>query len=199
MGAHMEGRKYSFGKVVQKKLKSDRKKLPEIIQERISAINQLIEIPINADPNKPSNWYANKELYKKEHKKRLSNLNKAQDLSVDTLKVMLIDAEMVIAYEAFLNQQLLMLHIEGRKAISHIEKHHLEDVQLRKKGVNKKNEPKRQVAQNLINEIGKGSIHSNDFEKFKTRAAKLGLSSTTIRNYWIRMTGFKSTKKNHIN
>jgi len=195
MGAHMDGRKYNSGKAVEKKLKSDRKRLPEIIQERIRAINQLIEIPIDANPHKPSNWYSNQELYKKEHKKRLSNLNKAQDLSVDTLKVRLIDAEMVIAYEGFLNQQLLMLHIEGRKALTHIEKHHTEDVQLRKKGVNKKNEPNRQVAKNMIAEIGKGHIHPNDYEKFKIKLLKLGFPMSTIRNYWLDETGFTSTKK----
>ena len=53
MGAHMDGRKYNSGKAVEKKLKSDRKRLPEIIQERIRAINQLIEIPIDANPHKP--------------------------------------------------------------------------------------------------------------------------------------------------
>jgi hypothetical protein len=194
----MEGRKYSFSKVVEKKPKSNRKKLPEIIQERISIINQLIEIPIDADPDKPSNWYANKELYKKEYKKRLSNLNKTKDLTLNDLKIRLIDAEMVISYEAFLNQQLLNLYIEGRKALTNIKKHHLEDVELRIKGINKKNESKRQLAKKIIFDICGGAIHQNHYEKFRIRANNLGFPTSTIRKYWLEETGFKSTKKIRI-
>jgi hypothetical protein len=197
MGAFMEGRQYTSGKKIIKKSKSIRKKLPEIIQERIGVINQLIEVPNDDDPDKPHNWYANKELYKLEQQKRfhiLSNLN----LSFENLKIRLVDAEMVIAYESFLNQQLLKLHIEGRKALTNIAEHHYEDVELRKKGVVKKNAVYRQQVRNLIEEIGKGAIHQNDYEKFRIKATNLGFPNSTIRKYWLEETGFKSTKKLRI-
>lgn len=193
----MEGRQYTSGKNSFKKSKSVRKKLPEIIQERIGVINQLIVVPNDDDPDKPHNWYANNDLYKLEQQKRLhilSNLN----LSFEDLKIRLVDAEMVIAYESVLNQQLLKLHIEGRKALTNIAEHHYEDVELRKKGVDKKNAVHRQKVHKLIEEIGEGTIHQNDYQKFRIKATKLGFPNSTIRKYWLEETGFKSTKKLRI-
>jgi hypothetical protein len=146
------------------------------------------------DPKKPTNWYANQELYGAERQKRLDALNK-QNLSIEDLKLRLVEAEMVIAYESFLSQQLLMLHIEGGKALTNIADHHSEDVLLRTKGANNKHSARKQLAKKLILEIGHGEISQNDYERFRIKASKEGFPISTIRKYWLQETGFESTKK----
>jgi hypothetical protein len=193
LGALMESHQYNSGKKVVKKSRSTRKKLPDIIHERVNAINDLLAIVEDKDPKKPTNWYANQEFYGAERQKRLGVLNK-QNLTIEDLKLRLVEAEMVIAYESFLSQQLIMLHIEGRKALTNIAEHHAEDVLLRTKGLSNKNADKLEIAKNLILEIGKGSISQNDWGKFRIKASRKGFKTSTIRKYWLKITGFKSTK-----
>jgi len=193
-GANMNSRQYISGKKVEKKSKSNRQKLPEVIRGYFDDINQLVAIPADEDPNKPHNWYINQELYQQVHQRRMVNLDN-QNLTIEALKTKLIDAEMFISYQEFMNQHLLQLYINGRKGLTKVALHHSEDIELRKRGIERKHSVRRQQAKNLIAEIGKGAIHQNDYEKFRIKAVKLGIPLPTIRSYWLQETGFKTTKK----
>jgi hypothetical protein len=195
VGVQMEITKVVSGKKVTHKQKTERQTLLELVNEQCRVINELCVQPADRTPDFPPNWFVHKDLGEQEFNKRMKNLNEA-NLNIEKIKERLIQAEMVLAYEAILTQRLLEIHIAGRKALSKVNEHYSTTQQNKKNGLQKKHKDKKELAHKIIDEITqqKRPIHQNDFEIFRI---KTKFHPSTARKYWLAITKFESTKKIH--